>query len=65
MSTNEELREALQLSVNQEEEMMRSYLITAEKIDQSDELKLRLREFAEGNAKRSRQLLDEITRLES
>ncbi len=62
MYTNEELKEILQTSLDHEEEMMRTYLIAAERIDQSEELKLRLREFAEGNAKRSRQLIEELKR---
>lgn len=62
MNRNEELKEILQTSLDHEEEMMRTYLIAADKIDESEELKLRLREFAEGNAKRSRQLLDELKR---
>ncbi|RXI98311.1 hypothetical protein DS745_18455 [Anaerobacillus alkaliphilus] len=62
MYTNEELKEILQSSLDHEEEMMRTYLIAAERIDESEELKLRLREFAEGNAKRSRQLIDELKR---
>jgi rubrerythrin len=54
------LREVLQLSIDREEEMMRTYLITAERIHDDPELRVRLREFAEGNAKRSRQLIDEL-----
>ena len=60
---NVNLEELLQTSLDHEEEMMRSYLIAAERVHESEELKLRLREFAEGNAKRSRQLIDEINRL--
>lgn len=60
MSKNDELQEILQTSLDHEEEMMRTYLIAAERIHDSEELKLRLREFAEGNAKRSRQLIDEL-----
>lgn len=63
MNEKDDLQEMLQTSLDHEEEMMRTYLIAAERIHESDELKLRLREFAEGNAKRSRQLLDEIKRL--
>ncbi|OIJ18450.1 hypothetical protein BKP45_12835 [Anaerobacillus alkalidiazotrophicus] len=61
---DDNLIEILQASVDQEEEMMRTYLIAAERIHESEELKLRLREFAEGNAKRSRQLMDEIKRID-
>jgi hypothetical protein len=63
MNENENLQEILQTSLDHEEEMMRTYLIAAERIHESEELKLRLREFAEGNAKRSRQLIDELKRL--
>lgn len=63
MTDIDELEEILQTSLNHEEEMMRTYLIAAERIHESEELKLRFREFAEGNAKRSRQLIDEIKRL--
>ncbi|OIJ10485.1 hypothetical protein BKP37_18290 [Anaerobacillus alkalilacustris] len=61
---DDNLIEILQTSLDQEEEMMRTYLIAAERIHESEELKLRLREFAEGNAKRSRQLMDEIKRID-
>ncbi|GAE27430.1 hypothetical protein JCM9140_3577 [Halalkalibacter wakoensis JCM 9140] len=52
--------EQLKANLEQEEEMMRTYLILAERIHHNDVLKTRLENFAEGNAKRSRQLLDEI-----
>jgi hypothetical protein len=39
---------------------MKTYLITAERIHDNEELQKRLRNFAEGNAKRSRQLMDEL-----
>ncbi len=57
--------ESLKKSVEMEEEMMRSYLITAERIHENEDLQTRLREFAEGNAKRSRQILDELNDLTS
>lgn len=60
MSNKDDLQEILQTSLDHEEEMMRTYLIAAERIHESEELKLRLREFAEGNAKRSKQLIEEI-----
>ncbi|MCL7748961.1 hypothetical protein [Halalkalibacter alkaliphilus] len=53
--------QALQSSLEQEEEMMRNYLILAERIHDNDVLKTRLENFAEGNAKRSRQLIDELS----
>jgi hypothetical protein len=43
-----------------EEDLMRTYLITAERIHDDDELKERLENFAEGNAKRTKQLMDEL-----
>ncbi|MBP1934591.1 hypothetical protein [Ammoniphilus resinae] len=58
--TNENLKEVLQESLEMENELMRRYLITAERVHNNAELVIRLRNFAEGNAKRTRQLLDEI-----
>jgi len=58
--TNENLKEVLQESLEMENELMRRYLITAERVHDNAELVIRLRNFAEGNAKRTRQLLDEI-----
>lgn len=63
MSNHDELQEVLQTALDHEEEMMRTYLIAAERVHESEQLKLRLREFAEGNAKRSKQLIDELKRL--
>ncbi|WP_028401407.1 hypothetical protein [Ectobacillus panaciterrae] len=54
------LKQILQTSLERENEMMRTYLITAERIHNNAELQARLQNFAEGNAKRSRQLLDEL-----
>jgi rubrerythrin len=54
------LEEILEHSVEVEEELMRTYLITAERIHDDDELKERLENFAEGNAKRTKQLIDEL-----
>lgn len=54
------LEEILEHSIEVEEELMRTYLITAERIHDDDELKERLENFAEGNAKRTKQLLDEL-----
>ncbi|MDF0725654.1 hypothetical protein PY093_02860 [Cytobacillus sp. S13-E01] len=58
------LKDVLESSYEIENELMRSYLITAEKIHDDEELKLRLRNFAEGNAKRTRQLLEEIGKMQ-
>jgi hypothetical protein len=57
----ESVMQALQSSLEQEEEMMRNYLILADRIHDNDVLKTRLENFAEGNAKRSRQLIDELS----
>lgn len=54
------LEEILEHSIEVEEDLMRTYLITAERIHDDDELKDRLENFAEGNAKRTKQLLDEL-----
>lgn len=56
----EHLEEILENSKEIEEEMMRTYLITAEQISEDDELKERLENFAQGNAKRTKQLMDEL-----
>ncbi|MFK9094028.1 hypothetical protein [Bacillus salipaludis] len=54
------LKEVLKTSIGIEEDLMRTYLITAERIHDDDELKERLENFAEGNAKRTKQLIDEL-----
>lgn len=56
----ENLEEILESSIEIEEDLMRTYLITAERIHDDDELKKRLENFAEGNAKRTKQLIDEM-----
>lgn len=56
----ENLEEILENSIEIEEDLMRTYLITAERIHDDDELKERLENFAEGNAKRTKQLIDEL-----
>jgi rubrerythrin len=50
----------LENSIEMEEDLMRTYLITAERVHDDDELKERLENFAEGNAKRTKQLIDEL-----
>jgi rubrerythrin len=52
------IEEVIENSIEIEEDLMRTYLITAERIHDDDELKERLENFAEGNAKRTKQLLD-------
>ncbi|MEH7110532.1 hypothetical protein [Bacillus sp. JJ1764] len=56
----EKLEEVLEHSLEIEEDLMRTYLITAERVHDDDDLKERLENFAEGNAKRSKQLMDEL-----
>ncbi|MEH7335893.1 hypothetical protein V7161_25025 [Neobacillus drentensis] len=57
----ESFEQVLEHSIEVEEDLMRTYLITAERVhDDDDELKERLENFAEGNAKRTKQLLDEL-----
>jgi rubrerythrin len=59
----ENLEEILENSIQIEEDLMRTYLITAERIHDDDELKERLENFAEGNAKRTKQLIDELNEI--
>ncbi len=59
-SKNETIEEVLENSVQMEEDLMRTYLITAERIHDDRELKDRLENFAVGNAKRTKQLIDEL-----
>ncbi|PAE41160.1 hypothetical protein [Bacillus sp. 7884-1] len=54
------LEEILEHSIEVEEDLMRTYLIAAERIHDDDELKDRFENFAEGNAKRTKQLIDEL-----
>lgn len=62
--TPEELKSILESSLQEETELLRTYTILAERVHGQEELKDRLQNFAEGNAKRSRQLMDELARLE-
>jgi rubrerythrin len=59
----EKLEEILENSIQVEENLMRTYLITAERIHDDDELKERLENFAQGNAKRTKQLIDELSEI--
>lgn len=54
------LKEILQKTLEQETELLRTYTITSERLHDNEQLKDRLHNFAEGNAKRSRQLMDEL-----
>lgn len=59
-SNNENLEMMLEHSIEVEEDLMRNYLITAERIHDDEQLKERLENFAQGNAKRTKQLIDEL-----
>lgn len=61
-SKKESIEEVLENSVEIEEDLMRTYLITAERVHDDPELKERLENFAEGNAKRTKQLIDELNK---
>ena len=54
------LKKYLKVSIEAEEALMRTYLISAERVKDDDELKERLENFAQGNAKRTNQLIDEL-----
>ena len=56
----ESLKKQLEDSLDTETEMMKKYLITADRIHDNKQLKQRLENFSEGNAKRSQQLQDEL-----
>ncbi len=55
------IEDVLQNALEVEENQMREYLITAERVHDDPELKERLENFAQGNAKRSKQLSDELS----
>ncbi|WP_338451074.1 hypothetical protein R4Z09_03890 [Niallia oryzisoli] len=59
----EKLEEVLKNSIETEEDLMRTYLIGAERVQDDDELKERLENFAQGNAKRTKQLIDELNEM--
>ena len=59
----ENLTSILENSKEMEENLMRTYLITAEQVHDDEELKERLENFAQGNAKRTKQLMDELNDL--
>ncbi|MFD2446670.1 hypothetical protein ACFSO7_22270 [Bacillus sp. CGMCC 1.16607] len=58
----ETLNEIIENSIEIEEDLMRTYLITAERIHDDNTLKERFENFAEGNAKRTKQLIDELNK---
>jgi hypothetical protein len=57
------LKGILQKTLEQETELLRTYTITSERLHHNEQLKERLQNFAEGNAKRSRQLTDELNQI--
>lgn len=59
-SQKDNLKDVLKASIEIEEDLMRTYLITAERVKGNEELKDRLENFAQGNAKRTKQLIDEV-----
>lgn len=61
-SKEESIEEVIENSIEIEEDLMRTYLITAERVHDDSELKDRLENFAEGNAKRTKQLIDELNK---
>lgn len=61
--SEDELNNLLNDSLEMESELMRRYIMTAERLHQNPVLKDRLENFAQGNAKRTRQLQDEIANL--
>ena len=63
--TDSDVVSILKSSLKQEEELLKTYTILSERIHDNDVLKNRLANFAEGNAKRSRQLEDEIRQTEN
>jgi len=61
--TVEPLKNILKETYELETELMRRYIITSERVHDNEDLKIKLRNFAEGNAKRTRQLLEELDKL--
>ncbi|KAA0547661.1 hypothetical protein FZW96_10785 [Bacillus sp. BGMRC 2118] len=57
---HEQVAKKLEESLEIENDLMRNYLQIAEKIHDNENLKDRLQNFAEGNAKRTQQLKDEL-----
>lgn len=58
------LQEILKQSYETETELMRNYLMVAERLHGYAELKNSLENFAEGNAKRTKQLEDALQKLQ-
>ncbi|MFS0863222.1 hypothetical protein [Fredinandcohnia sp. 179-A 10B2 NHS] len=62
--TDDSLKAILQTAYDVESELMRRYLIASERVYNDEELKVRLANFAEGNAKRTKQLQNELEKLQ-
>ncbi|MBM6617013.1 hypothetical protein JR050_04920 [Bacillus sp. RD4P76] len=60
---HQQIAKKLEESLEIENDLMRNYLQVAEKIHDNETLKDRLQNFAEGNAKRTQQLKDELKTL--
>ncbi|QNF31144.1 hypothetical protein HUW50_24810 [Metabacillus sp. KUDC1714] len=65
MLTDDLLIDVLEASYKIENELMRQYIMTAERIHNNEELKDRLQNFAQGNAKRTSQLVDELNQMKN
>ncbi|MDQ0230032.1 hypothetical protein [Metabacillus malikii] len=61
--TREALLSELKETLNLETALLRKYIVVSEKLHNEKELKHRLTNFAEGNAKRTFQLENEINKL--
>lgn len=57
------LKETLEESLELENRLLRTYAITAEAVQGDRELKVRLHNMAEGNAKRANQIEHELDKL--
>ncbi|SFA91074.1 MULTISPECIES: hypothetical protein [unclassified Bacillus (in: firmicutes)] len=61
--TKEALQDILKQSHERETELMRNYLMVEERLHGYEDLKNSLENFAEGNAKRSKQLEEALQKL--
>jgi hypothetical protein len=61
--TQKTLKETLERSLELENQLLRTYAITAEAVHDNHELKNRLHNMAEGNAKRVNQIENELEKL--
>lgn len=58
-----QLKQTLEETLELENQLLRTYAITAEAVQDDKELKSRLHNMAEGNAKRVNQIEDELEKL--